>query len=112
MADNLSNTDHDVIWEILENFDFDRVHSVMTYLGWTWHKQFKEEPEQVFVPDVNQLRTEARRRMIAGIEWARDNGSIQYLSSSGGFEVTVDIDAENKAWVSLKFILTEWGNYE
>lgn len=109
---NLTDTDHEAIWEILENFDFNRVHSVMEFLGWTWHKQFKEEPEQVFVPDINELRTEARRRLIAAIEWARANEGKQYLSSSGGFEVTVEIDEWGKAWASLKFILTEWDNYE
>jgi hypothetical protein len=112
MADNLSNADHDVVWEILENFDFDRVHGVMEFLGWTWHKHFPDKPEQVFVPDINQLRTEARRRLITGIEWARDNQCKQHVSSSGGFEVTVEIDEEGKAWVSLKFILAEWGNFE
>ena len=109
---NLTESDHDVVWEILENFYFARVHSVMTYLGWTWHKNFPDKPEQVFVPDVIQLRTEARRRLIEGIEWARNNDGKQYLSSSGGFEVTVEIDAEDKAWASLKFVLTEWNNYE
>ena len=112
MADNLSNTDHDVVWEILENFDFDRVHSVMEFLGWTWHKHFPDKPEQVYVPDVNQLRTEARRRLISAIEWARDNEGKQYLSSSGGFEVTVEIDEWGKAWASLKFIVADWDNYE
>jgi hypothetical protein len=110
----LTNADHDVVWEILENFDFDRVHNVMTHLGWTWASTRDPEGNSVTdVPTLNELRREARSRMIAAIEWLRGREpGKEYRSGSGGFWVIAEIDGAGKLWMELKFVLTSWDNWE
>ena len=105
MSNLLTNSDHDAIWEVLQNFDFDRVHNVMTYLGWLWTSN-----DQPRVPDINELRNAARDRCIQAIEAARKLDK-EVVSSSGGLEATAEIDEDGKTWLGLKFVLTDWDNY-
>jgi len=104
MSNSLTNSDHDAIWEVLENFDFDRVHDVMTYLGWLWTSS-----DQPRVPDINELRNAARERCIHAIEASRKQGKEVFLSC-GGLEATAEIDEDGKTWLALKFVVTDWGN--
>jgi hypothetical protein len=113
MADNLSNADHDVIWGILQHFDFDRVHKVMTHLGWRWASTRDPEGNWVTdVPSLNELRGDARSQMIAAAEWLRVRGAgIDYRSGSGGFEVRANIDDDGSLRMELQFVLTSWDNW-
>jgi hypothetical protein len=114
MNNSLSNADHDVVWGILENFDFDRVHNVMTYLGWCWASTRDPEGNSVTdVPTLDELRSNARSRMIAAAEWLRVRGAgIDYRSVSGGFEVQAHIDDDGSLRMELQFVLTSWDNGE
>ena len=75
--------------EIMDTFDFERVHRVMVSEDWTWGSG-----NGASVPDVTQLRIAARERLKSA---ARDG-----LSSTGGFTATRDegVD-EGKPWVRL-----------
>jgi hypothetical protein len=106
MSNSLTNSDHDAIWEVLQNFDFGRVHDVMTYLGWLWTSN-----DQPRVPNINELRDAARQRCIDAIIAARKLGKEVY-SSSGGLEATAEIDEDGKTWLGLKFVVTDWDNYQ
>ena len=56
--------------EIMDTFDFDKVHDVMKFLDWRWQRA--EEP-----PDIYEIKQEARERLKQA---AKSGGS-----STGGF---------------------------
>lgn len=75
--------------EIMDSFDFDQVHEIMTALKWNWVTTEKGE-----IPDKYELRREARRLMkqaIAGED-----------CSTGGFSArVVDGVDEDGPWTKL-----------
>lgn len=71
--------------EIMDSFEFDKIHSVMRHLDWEW--------KDAGVPDEYEIRQSARRTMRSAIEC---NGT----SSTGGFTAIVDDNPEG-GWVRL-----------
>lgn len=75
--------------EIMDSFDFDQVHEIMTALKWNW-----VTTEKGGIPDKYELRREARRLMkqaIAGEDCA-----------TGGFSARVaDGVDEDGQWTKL-----------
>ncbi len=75
--------------EVLETFDFDRVHQVMTSLGWTWANLDR-------VPTRAELVAEARR-LLGELDGKPG------VHGSGGLRASLKEDGT----LSLKFILCE-----
>ena len=61
------------IEEIMNNFDFHKVRTVMRVMGWTWHED--EHP-----PSIGRLRETALKLLTK----LKDKDSI--INSTGGFE--------------------------
>jgi len=80
------------IEEILENFNFEKVHKVMTFLNWTWSGEK--------VPTSYHLRDEARRLLNEIIK--RPEPYIE----TGGFRAEKDGKT-----LRLIFVLSEWEEY-
>lgn len=74
--------------EIMDTFDFERVHKWMLEEEWTW--------ADGTVPSVTELRLEARARL-------KDAASNRGFASCGGFTAIYneDIDHGNKPWLRL-----------
>lgn len=53
----ISDKHRDAIDEIMDNFEFEKVHKAMAVLGWKWHS-VDDGPR---VPTVKELRAGARR---------------------------------------------------
>lgn len=84
---------------IMKNFDFERVHDIMDHLKWKWCIMPGGKAD---VPNVEQLKREARRQLEYAIEcgdWV----------SSGGFQVIIE---PASGYLSLKFIVEESEFYE
>ena len=77
---------------IMDEFDFDRVHKTMKFLNWEWRNEG--------VPDIHRIRENARYVMPRAYEVK--SGMI----ATGGFEAQV-----TKHGISLKFVLTDWDTY-
>jgi len=92
----------DEIWNVLESFDFDRVHFVMTQLGWYW-------ADVDGTPSISNLRTEARRLLKQCVEGSLESNNC-YTAATGGFEAYCDVDGDVTN-LSLKFVLCEFNNY-
>ena len=75
--------------EIMDNFDFERVHRMMNTLDWKW----VDGDGEFSVPDVPELRKTARRLLYQVI----DEGFIH--CGSGGFNVS-----KGENWIVL-----QWG---
>lgn len=106
---DLTSADHDAIWDIMNNFDFERTHQVMDILNWKWYNV----PELTEgVPDIHQLRDTARKMLVECASRARKVSGPYYIGS-GGFFAYADYEAaSNKVLMRLAFELTDWDNYE
>lgn len=76
--------------EIMDNFDFEKVHTVMTALDWRWCSTNG-------VPEKSDLRRSARKMLRDCVELNR--------GGTGGFKVS--IDRENGI-LTLLFVVEEW----
>ena len=72
-----------IVKEVISTFDFDKVHKVMTFLGWTWHYDK--------VPDLQELKSKAQelledacKKCLGHKKTSRD---IPYIIMTGGFRI-------------------------
>jgi hypothetical protein len=80
--------------EVVASFDFERVLSVMSWLGWTWANLGR-------TPSRAELEAEARRLL-------QELGNNPGILGSGGLRASYKDDGT----LSLKFILCEtWSDY-
>lgn len=82
------------IEEVMDWFDFEKVHRVMTMLDWKWASIDA-------VPDIPDPRKEVRRLMTP--LWNSDNEFI----GTGGFMVRLYRE-ENWARFGVSFQVTDW----
>ena len=82
------------ISEIMNQFDFDRVLSVMRYLNWNWGMS---------VPTMDEIKEMAFKLLTEA--YAKDSYSV----SSGGFCATSFVNSDTgRIELSLEFILSSW----
>lgn len=82
--------------EIMDCFDFDKVHHCMVALDWAWGMG-----QQASIPEKNELRRKGRellRDAIAGKP-----------CSIGGFKTVIDYE---EGVLSLEFIVETWDAYK
>ncbi len=79
----------------LDNFDFNKVHLIMSLLGWTWHGS--KEP-----PTIEEMKTLVLRLYKSALTDAIETGE-NASHCCGGFEV--EVFEEDKA--DVRFILLE-----
>ena len=94
-----------MVTEVLESFDFDRVHRVMRYLDWKW----VDGDGTLFFPNHYQLAKKAERLLRDVVQHYECDG---YVCSSGGFIAQInndsfDDDNPDDKTLTLLFILTE-----
>ena len=87
-------THQEAINDLLDKFNFNKVHIAMTALNWKWASA--EEG----VPSIYELRKTARRLLEDLLEAKITN------ISTGGFTAKCDF-IENEKYLSLKFTLEE-----
>ena len=93
----------ETIDDIMDNFDFDKVHEAMSLLGWRWVDPYSQAFE---IPHVSDLRKRARRLM----QDAMGSHMPSYSTGTGGFQVDKET-IEGKVYLSLSFVLTSGDNY-
>jgi hypothetical protein len=80
------------IIDIMNNFNFGKVHEVMTALNWQWR--------DIGVPTIEQIQKEAKSLLTDMMEQ-------EYLQvrhwSTGGFNASYEDDT-----ISLKFVVENW----
>ena len=78
-------TKEDLINEVLDNFDFDKVHKAMTALEWKWYG-FQEDTLEV--PSIARLIRTAEKYLSQAYDGLAKNewNSNEYMTASGGFE--------------------------
>jgi hypothetical protein len=94
----------ETIENILDEFDFQRVQKAMKALDWRWYGT-----EDVF-PSLGELRRKARELLE---EVYNKEPSPFFMTGTGGFEATRTMETGDlNKYLSLKFVVSEWNNYE
>ena len=91
-----------LIDEIVENFNWDKVYRTMDALGWTW---IDSEGE---TPSIVKLITTATRLLRDAFDGAVKEQQT-YLSGTGGFEAVCYMDGEDDMYrLELRFVVASW----
>lgn len=91
---------------IMDNFDFERVHRVMEALEWGWATGGNFD---TVIPDTSDIRKTARKLMDEVIEKYAKTGKEWYCVSTGGFDVELLVNEDDGLPdLTLKFVVEEW----
>ena len=99
----MTENHYDLIMDCLNEFDFDRVSDVMTFLNWTWGEE---------IPTVQELRAKARQYLKMVIQGALESEGKEYVSSTGGFRYECKVYEDGFVWLRMAFEVTDWDNAE
>lgn len=92
----------DVLNNVFDNFDFERVKRTMDALDWTWDWVGEENAAQTRrVPTIDEIK-----EFAANLMWECANEDIDCISS-GGFRVEKDFSDPDDLWMRLSFEVTE-----
>lgn len=90
---------------ILDHFDFERVHKVMTFLDWKWH-----DYDEISIGDLRQY---ARKLIKENLSQLIRYGHTKYTLECRGFVVeSYNDDEDYGIRFSLRFSLSSWDNFE
>ena len=87
----------DKIDDIMDNFDFNKVETVMKATNWTWASTHG-------VPVEHELRKQARELLKSVSQHYVSQLGFRYAISTGGFKATKYYDGE----LELEFIMAKW----
>jgi hypothetical protein len=95
-----------MIDNIIDEFDFNKVHITVDYLGWKWVGQ---------PVSIDMLKSKARMLLKGAAEsrlgeYRDEHWELGIINGTGGFVATAWCD-ENKTKIiklNLEFVLTEW----
>jgi hypothetical protein len=96
--------------DIMENFNFERVHQTMEALNWKWVGQ---------KPSMDDLREQAERLLRGAVksrlgDYKKSHWELGIINATGGFQATAFCD-ESKTRITgldLKFVVSEWDEGE
>ena len=89
---------------ILDNFDFEKVHTAMVALDWKWSSLGSDG----HVPEVYELRREARKLLTDVIYKHIETGDKWVGISTGGFDTELLVCDDGLPDLSLRFYVDEW----
>ena len=84
--------------DIMDNFDFYRVHNVMKALNWHWISAKAKNG----VPTVQEIKA-----LAADILWELVNSDDERIAT-GGLEASKDFSDLKNPFIELKFVVEEW----
>lgn len=95
----------DLIKEVIAQFDYQKVHKVMTDLNWTWYNSQTETK----VPSVGELVIQSMNLMSqAANKAAYDTSNNRAVIATGGFKATAIRHDDGFITIDLEFVLTDW----
>lgn len=94
---------YDAIMDCLDEFDFERVHKVMTFLDWTW--------SDGGVPDILALRRNCRKYLQEVVRGALEHNGF-YITATGGFRYESKLYEDGFLWLRMSFTIEDWDNAE
>ncbi len=107
----------EMIYEIMDNFDFEKVSEAMRLLNWKWSGMVRGEGGgDDFIPTKSDLRKKARGLLfkVANFDFKGSGGEKVYSVSSGGLKAIAfyhdddDDDEDSEISLELNFVLENW----
>lgn len=105
----------EMIYEIMDNFDFEKVSEAMELLNWKWSSILRGGGGDDFVPTKADLRKKARGLLfeVANFDFKGSGGQKVYSVSSGGLKAIAfyhddDDDEDSEISLELNFVLENW----
>lgn len=95
-----------VIKQVLENFDFDKVHKVMEVLDWKWVGGDTQDG----VPSVYRLIKKAEGLLKDCVNEIEHRNTNTFVLSTGGFKATCVKYDDGEIVLELEFVLSDF-NY-
>ena len=99
----------EMIDNIMESFDFNKVRKVMWHLDWRWASS------ENGTPSIEQLKETAERLLRGAAEYRLGNyfdshWELGVTNGTGGFQATAYCDRMKTriTCLDLKFVVTEW----
>jgi hypothetical protein len=106
----INNQQQAKIDEIMDEFNFNKVHLVMEHLEWKWFTTADGG-----VPSVGDIRREARRLLSSLALQPAKSGPWRHSTATGGLSATRWGDTDEYGpWenFSLEFVLEDWRTEE
>ena len=95
----------ELIDEVVAQFDYQKVHKVMTDLNWTWYNSQTETK----VPSIGELVLKSLNLMSeAANKVAYDTSNNRAVISTGCFKATAIRHDGGFITIDLEFVLTAW----
>lgn len=96
------------IENIIENFDFDKVHKVMTFLNWGW-----ATVEEGGIPSIGKLIIHSQKYLSDVFDMCTRTKK-DYYTGTGGFFVEAQYNNEENCcdYLKLRFELDSWDSYD
>ena len=105
-------TVEDMIDEIMEEFDFGRVESVMLYLNWKWGMSTYR------IPNIDELRERAQELLESAAQsrlgaYIDTHHEVGIINATGGFKATAWCNEAKTEITGLKleFIVDSWDSF-
>jgi hypothetical protein len=97
----------------IRDFDFIRVHNIMSILEWKWSVNDKLE-SSLKVPTILHMKKTVRELGRSAIEKMIEHKEDEYTVSAGGFVVTVHgpTSHDNFFFANICFVLCESNHHE
>ena len=90
----------ELIDEVMDNFNFNKVHKVMTFLDWNWFS-----PKGFSIPTIDEIKEEARRLLVDAV-------TKHTTIASGGFKARFEDSPDGEEpFIGLEFIIEDFSNY-
>ena len=101
----LTDKHYQTIFEIMDEFDFEKVALVMEYLNWSWAGGLKDGDGTLLyaTPDIKVIKKKARELLITlATECIRGPGA-ERATATGGLRVEGKLYNDDFLWLRLSF---------
>lgn len=97
----------DMIREVMEEFDFQKVQRTMEALNWKWFTTGGR------VPNIYELKSSAEKYLKETVKELLETHTLKLVYSTGGFSITARKSKADGGLVDLlmEFVLTEGSSY-
>ena len=105
-------TVEDMIGEIMEEFNFGKVESVMFHLNWRWASEYNR------TPNIDELRERAQELLESAAksrlgDYIGEHHEVGIISATGGFKATAWCNEARTeiTGLRLEFIVADWDTF-
>ncbi len=108
---------YELINEIIEEFDYIKVHECMVALNWKWSSivnRYYGGAAVYETPDVETMKQATIDNLYKIVETLENDpiDTTEYYTSSGGFHYVAEKENKNIVYINLSFVVTDWSAFD